>query len=109
MLRGPVRFRNVIRALAVLGGIIPAVASAGPPQEIPVGVVSDEGPDREGRQPQVAVDAGGRIHVVFGRGNTVRLAVSTDRGQTYRVGTVGSVDTLALGMRRGPRVAVTAQ
>ncbi len=73
----------------------------------PVRVAAADGPDREGKQPQVAVDARGRIYVVFGRGNTVRLAASTDGGKTFDVNTVGEVGSLALGMRRGPRVAAT--
>lgn len=73
----------------------------------PVPVVAPDGPDRDGKQPQVAVDPFGRIYVVFGRGSTVRLAVSTDRGKTFQVKAVGSVGSLALGMRRGPRVSAT--
>ena len=64
-------------------------------------------PTEEAKQPQVAVDARGRIYIAFGRGNTVRLASSTDGGRTYDVNTVGEVGSLALGMRRGPRVAAT--
>lgn len=73
----------------------------------PVRVTRAAGPDGEGRQPQVAVDAFGRIFIAFGRGNTVRIAVSTDGGKTFGTSTVGAVGSLALGMRRGPRVAAT--
>ncbi|MHC5538674.1 sialidase family protein [Singulisphaera rosea] len=73
----------------------------------PVRVDSEGGPDQEAKQPQVTVDAKGRIFVVFGRGDTVRLAVSDDRGKTFTTSTVGSPGVLALGMRRGPRVVAT--
>lgn len=62
--------------------------------------------DADGKQPQVAVDTGGRIYVVFGRANEVRLASSGDGGRRYDVTTVGRVGALSLGMRRGPRVVV---
>lgn len=74
----------------------------------PVSVVGATGPDSDAKQPQVAVDPAGRIYVAFGRDNTVRLAASEDGGKTFQVSTVGSVGSLALGMRRGPRVAATS-
>lgn len=61
----------------------------------------------EARQPQVAVGNGGMVAVVFGEGNGVKCAVSVDGGRTFgKAETVGSLPTMALGMRRGPRVAV---
>jgi hypothetical protein len=91
-------------ALATYGGLASASekASGGP-----VRVIPQDGPDREGQQPQVAVDRDGRIYVAFGSGNTVRLAASADQGETFQVNTVGSIGSLALGMRRGPRVVAT--
>ena len=47
--------------------------------------------DSAARQPQAAVDAQGRIHIVFGRGNEVCCATSTDSGKTYKTATVGKV------------------
>lgn len=92
-------------------GLVIAVATAGVCSRAhasePVRVTSEGGPDQDAKQPQVAVDAKGRIFVAFGRGDTVRLAVSEDGGKTFTTSTVGSPGTLALGMRRGPRVAVT--
>ena len=73
----------------------------------PVPIGPPSGPDLGARQPQVAVDDGGRIYVAYGRGNEVHCAVSRDGGRTFAVGTVGAPPTLALGMRRGPRVAAT--
>ncbi|RUL83573.1 exo-alpha-sialidase [Tautonia sociabilis] len=98
----------LVSGLAALGGLA-STAVATPPGPGPVPVIAPDGPDRGARQPQAAVDAEGRIFVAFGRGNTVRCAVSTDGGKTFEVATVGSVDSLALGMRRGPRVAATGR
>ena len=75
----------------------------------PVAVVAADGPDRGARQPQAAVDANGRIYVAFGRDDLVRCAVSEDGGETFAVTTVGSPGVLALGMRRGPRVAAAGE
>ena len=69
-------------------------------------VVAVDGVDREAKQPQVAIDAKGRIYVTFGVGNVIRCARSDDGGKTFEVSTVGSVNALSLGMRRGPRVAI---
>jgi len=76
------------------------------PTIMPVRVVPLDGPDREARQPQVAVDPKGRVYVAFGVGDTIRCARSEDGGRTFTVSTVGAVDALSLGMRRGPRIAV---
>ena len=73
----------------------------------PVRVTTSDGADRDAKQPQAAVDAHGRVYIAFGRGSTVRLAASTDGGKTFGLNTVGEVGSLALGMRRGPRVAAT--
>lgn len=61
----------------------------------------------DAKQPQIAVDPSGRILVAFGQGNAVKLAVSTDGGKSYEVRNVRDAGSLALGMRRGPRVAAT--
>jgi hypothetical protein len=99
-------FRGAVMSAVGWVGLVPGAIGAGPPRE-PVRVVAPDGPDRGAEQPQVAVDAEGRIFVAFGRGDTVRLAASRDGGKTFEVSTVGSVETLALGMRRGPRVVAT--
>ena len=93
----------LLRAVMIAGIGASAASAAGPVSVVPPG-----GPDRDGKQPQAAVDAKGRVYVAFGRGNAVRLAVSGDGGRTFDVSTVGSIGSLALGMRRGPRVAATA-
>ncbi len=58
-------------------------------------------------QPQVAVSPDGRIHVVFGKENTLYHVASAD-GHTFSPPVkVGELDKLALRMRRGPRIAAT--
>lgn len=76
---------------------------AGGPTEVARGVAP-----RHPQQPQVAVDAKGAIHVVFGVGDTVRYIRSDDGGQTFaRAVDLPSVHAMSLGMRRGPRIAAT--
>lgn len=100
--------RTTFRAGILLGVLTsPFGLLSGAMASEPVRVAASDGADREAKQPQVAVDARGRIYVAFGRGSTVRLAASTDGGKTFDENTVGSVGVLALGMRRGPRVAAT--
>ena len=60
------------------------------------------------KQPQVAVGPNGAVHVTFGVGNVIYCANSTDGGQSFQPPVkVGEAGKLALGMRRGPRIAVT--
>jgi hypothetical protein len=60
------------------------------------------------RQPQVAVDPLGKIYLVFGSGNSVYCTASSDQGTSFsEPNKVGDVGVLALGMRRGPRVAAS--
>jgi BNR repeat-like domain len=61
------------------------------------------------QQPQAAVSPAGRVYLVFGAGNAVYCTASDDGtsyGEPVKVGEVGA---LALGMRRGPRVAATCK
>lgn len=59
------------------------------------------------QQPQVAIGAHGEIHVVFGREGTVYHTVSIDEATTFRAPLeIAKLSDLALGMHRGPRVAV---
>lgn len=58
-------------------------------------------------QPQVAVAPDGRIHVVFGKRHAIYHTSSTD-GRTFSAPVeIGELDKLALGRRRGPRIAAT--
>ncbi len=87
----------------LLSLLVVFVFATGAHAEGPVSVTAEAGV----KQPQAAVDAKGRIFVAFGKGNEIRCAVSEDLGKTFREGRVGSIGALSLGMRRGPRVAVT--
>jgi BNR repeat-like domain len=60
------------------------------------------------RQPQVAVAPSGRIHVTFGVGNAIYCATSTDAAKSFDPPVkVAEHGVLALGKRRGPRIAAT--
>jgi hypothetical protein len=74
----------------------------------PVAIATGSPPHHHPQQPQVAVDAKGGIHVVYGVGNAVRYCRSTDGGRSFSEPLdLPSAPTIALGMRRGPRIAVT--
>jgi hypothetical protein len=92
----------------LLGVLMAGVGQLSPSNAAePVRVTALDGADRDAKQPQAAVDSRGRIYIAFGRGSTVRLAASADGGKSFDIDTVGEVGSLALGMRRGPRVAAT--
>lgn len=58
-------------------------------------------------QPQVAMTSAGGIHVAFGKGSAIYHVASADGGRTFSLATkVANLPKLALGMRRGPRIAV---
>ncbi|HEV7280504.1 MAG TPA: sialidase family protein [Pirellulaceae bacterium] len=60
------------------------------------------------RQPQAAVGDDGAIFVTFGADNAIYCSTSTDGDESYSDPVrVGTVNRLALGMRRGPRIAVS--
>ena len=61
-----------------------------------------------GLQPQLAA-IGQRVYLVFGQGDLVSVAGSSDGGETFDKPTaLPRAGRLALGMRRGPRIAVTS-
>jgi hypothetical protein len=60
------------------------------------------------QQPQIAVDRNGAIHLVYGMGELVCYHRSDDGGKSFTDrGEVFIAPTIALGMRRGPRIAAT--
>ncbi len=85
----------------LLLGVLSAMTLAAAPVEL---VPADL---RGAVQPQVAVEAAGRIHVTFGQGNAVYYTDSADGKKFSAPVKVGELDKLALGMRRGPRIAVS--
>lgn len=62
-------------------------------------------------QPQAAVGAKGEIHVVFGqKDGAFHHTISLDEARTFRAPVkIGALPKLALGMHRGPRVAVAGE
>ncbi len=62
----------------------------------------------DARQPQLAVAATGEIYLVYGNDRSIYFTVKKDRWSEFdKPRRVAEVGTLALGMRRGPRIAVT--
>lgn len=80
-----------------------STASAGEPIELARGIAPEHP-----QQPQLAVDAEGAIHAVFGVGDIIRYCRSDDGGKSFSAAvSLPSVHDMSLGMRRGPRIAVT--
>jgi hypothetical protein len=87
--------------LTVLISLIlaPSVALAGEGSSIVAG---------NGRQPQLAIDAAGVVHLVFGAEASVFYCRSADGAESFTAPVeVFRSPALALGMRRGPRLAVS--
>ncbi len=59
------------------------------------------------QQPQAAVSPSGKVYLVFGAGNVIYCTASDDGQRFANPVKVGEGGALALGMRRGPRVAAT--
>ncbi|HEX8040106.1 MAG TPA: sialidase family protein [Chryseosolibacter sp.] len=61
-----------------------------------------------GKQPTLATDQAGNLHVVFGRGNEIFYVRSADGGLTYSAPQkTGEQAKLALGTTRGPQIVST--
>ena len=62
-----------------------------------------------GKQPQLSLDTKGTVRVVFGRGDSIFCATSTDHGVAFsKPLLVGKVPEMHLGMTRGPQIASSA-
>jgi hypothetical protein len=73
-------------------------------------LVTPAGALREAREPQVAVDGSGDVYVTYGAKNALYCSVSKDGGRTYASPVkVAEEGVLSLGMRRGPRIAVSGK
>jgi hypothetical protein len=58
--------------------------------------------------PQAAVDASGHVFVVYASKSLVSISISPDGARTFGPSiAVGRIGTVSVGMRRGPRVALT--
>ena len=73
----------------------------------PIVIASGHGP-LSPKQPQAAIGASGFVHVVFGIGDGVQYARSTNGKTVDKPKQVFRVPNMSLGMRRGPRI-VTAK
>jgi hypothetical protein len=59
-------------------------------------------------EPQAAIDAKGRVFVVYATPKLVSMSVSNDSGASFGDPiAVGAIGKISVGMRRGPRVAAT--
>lgn len=94
--------RLAFTALALISTIVTTVNSADP-----IELARGEAP-RHPQQPQLAVDAKGVIHVVFGVNDTVCYQSSVDGGKSFsKPAELSFAHAMSLGMRRGPRIAVS--
>jgi hypothetical protein len=61
---------------------------------------------RDARQPQVAVSPAGKVFIIYGAGDVIHCSISPDGGKSFNAPVkVGEAGVMALGRRRGPRVA----
>src|SRR5688500_17121091 len=64
----------------------------------------------EARQPQIAISDDGTIHIAFGKADAIYTTSSDNDGVSFSEPVkVGELPKLALGMRRGPRIATAGQ
>src|ERR1039458_7335964 len=71
--------------------------------------IAPQSADLPNRQPQLAYD-GTRLGLAYGAGNSVFFAASTDSGKTWtKPVLVSTPGKLSLGMRRGPRIAMSPE
>jgi hypothetical protein len=86
---------------SLLAFVLPTVAMAAPVEIIP--------PELRGTasQPQVAIADDGHVHVVFGSTGAIFHTSSADGRSFSPPVKVGAFEKLALGKRRGPRIAVS--
>jgi len=88
---------------ALLCAISPAMGWSSEPVELDRGAAP-----HNPQQPQVAVDAQGSIHVVYGIGDLARYRRSDDGGKSFsKAVELPAAHDMSLGMRRGPRIAVS--
>src|SRR5688572_23392989 len=98
--------RRVVHRTVFLIGVVwlAAVAQAKPDDAIEI--ASGVAPDHP-QQPQLAMDASGTVHVVYGANNRIYYSRLAQGAKSFQKPTVlPSSGVTALGMRRGPRIAV---
>jgi hypothetical protein len=90
---------KLLLVLVVTAGFVRLAAASDP-----VTIGASQG----ARQPQLAIDGRDGIHLAFGSEGGIYYSQSTDRGATFSDPVrVAQLKALSLGMRRGPRLAVT--
>ena len=93
----------IVVGTALLCAIATAMGRASEPVELDRGTAP-----HHPQQPQVAVDARGSIHVVYGIGDLARYRRSDDGGKSFtKPVDLPTAHDMSLGMRRGPRIAVS--
>jgi hypothetical protein len=93
---------STVRSLLTVACLLAftAIAGAKPVQAVPAEYTA-------AIQPQVALGDNGSIHLTFGQGGSVYYTRSKDGVSFAQPVLVATLEKLALGMRRGPRVTVT--
>lgn len=93
---------STVRCLLTVASLLAlaAIAGAKPVQAVPAEYTT-------AIQPQVALGDDGSVHLTFGQGGSVYYTRSKDGVSFAQPVLVGTLEKLALGMRRGPRVTVT--
>ena len=93
------RFNRAVLLIALtLFAATPDVVSAGDATRI----------DDNGRQPQAAVSADGRVYIAYAKDGAIYCVASRDGGKTFAAPVkVGEPKKMPVGMRRGPRVTAT--
>ena len=92
-----------VLGMMLLCAMAAMIGNAAEPFELDRGTAS-----HHPQQPQVAVDAHGSIHIVYGVGDLARYCRSNDGGKTFsKPIDLPSAHHMSLGMRRGPRIAVS--
>ena len=94
------RFFSLLGTILFLGSSVSLAAES---------VVISDGHGAElPRQPQIVIDGERVIHATFGKGKSVFYCQSTDRAKSFSSPVqLPGYEVLALGMRRGPRIAAT--
>jgi len=94
----------------ILASVLVMTAVAQPSQAGELMVIASGSQPSQPRQPQLALDKQGTIHVAFGVGNAIYHARSLAGGRQFAPPQkIGETPRLALGMRRGPRIAAGSE
>lgn len=94
------RLAAALLAISPLSSALPLLAAE------PIAISAGQG-GQAPKQPQVAVEPGGTVHLIYGSGDAVFYCRSTDGLATFtQPREAFRVPNLSLGKRRGPRISV---